>query len=161
MLSIALALRPKLLIADEPTSNLDTTLQAAILDQCKHLKEEYGITILLITHDMGVVAQVADHVAVMYAGSVVEYADTVTLFDRPAHPYTWGLLQALPRLDDADRGLRTMRGIPPDMIDLPEECPFLPRCPKATTVCRTSPRPALRAIEQDHSVACFNEMRPD
>ena len=159
MLAIALALRPKILIADEPTSNLDTTLQAAMLDHLRNLKKEYGTTILLITHDMGVVAQMADTVAVMYAGSVVENADTVSLFQQPAHPYTWGLLQALPRLDDADRSLRPMRGLPPDLIDLPDQCPFIPRCPKASNVCRLSPKPALRAIEQHHTVACFNEIR--
>lgn len=159
MLSIALALRPKVLIADEPTSNLDTTLQAAILSQLRRLKQEYGTAILLITHDMGIVAQMADQVAVMYAGSIVEQADTVSIFQRPAHPYTWGLLQALPRLDNARRKLRAMRGRPPDLINLPEECPFLPRCFKATALCRTSPRPALRALEERHTVACFNEIR--
>ena len=159
MLSIAMALRPKVLIADEPTSNLDTTLQAWILDHMKHLKKEYGTAILLITHDMGVVAQMADSVAVIYAGSVVEYADTVSLFQRPAHPYTWGLFQALPRLDDAERSLRPLRGGAPDMMALTDECPFLPRCPKATNVCRLSPKPALRLIKDNHSAACFNEIR--
>ena len=159
MLSIAMALRPKVLIADEPTSNLDTTLQAWILDHMKHLKKEYGTAILLITHDMGVVAQMADSVAVIYAGSVVEYADTVSLFQRPAHPYTWGLFQALPRLDDVERPLRPLRGGAPDMMALTDECPFLSRCPKATNVCRLSPKPALRLIEDNHSAACFNEIR--
>ncbi|MBI4200782.1 MAG: ABC transporter ATP-binding protein [Chloroflexi bacterium] len=161
MLSIALALRPKLLIADEPTSNLDTTLQAGILDHLRHLKDEYGTAILLITHDLGIVAQMADWVAVMYAGSVVESADPMSLFRRPSHPYTWGLFQSLPRLDDAQRRLRPMRGSPADLIDLPEECPFMPRCPKASNVCRLSPRPALRLIEPGHTVACFNEVRHD
>ncbi|MBI4338766.1 MAG: ABC transporter ATP-binding protein [Chloroflexi bacterium] len=159
MLSIAVALRPKVLIADEPTSNLDTTLQAAILSHLRLLKQEYGTAILLITHDMGIVAQMADQVAVMYAGAIVEYTDTVSLFQHPAHPYTWGLLQSLPRLDDAGRKLRTMRGRPPDMMNLPAECPFLPRCFKASNICRTSPRPALRSVEDGHQVACFNEMR--
>ena len=161
MLSIALALRPKLLIADEPTSNLDTTIQAWILDHMKRLKKEYGTTILLITHDMGVVAQMADSVAVMYAGSIVEHADTLDLFQRPSHPYTWGLFQSLPRLDDTDRALRPLRGMPPDMMDLRDECPFIPRCPKASNICRISPKPALRVIEHNHSVACFNEISYD
>ena len=161
MLSIALALRPKLLIADEPTSNLDTTLQAWILDHMKRLKKEYGTTILLITHDMGVVAQMADSVAVMYAGSIVEHSDTIPLFQRPSHPYTWGLFQSLPRLDNTDRSLRPLRGSPPDMMDLRDECPFIPRCPKASNICRISPKPALRAIEHNHSVACFNEISYD
>ena len=161
MLSIALALRPKVLIADEPTSNLDTTLQAAILNQLRKLKEEHGTAILLITHDMGVVAQMADTVAVMYGGIIVEYAKTLDLFERPSHPYTWGLFQALPRLDDADRPLMPMRGRPPEMRALPDQCPFLNRCPKATNVCRTSPNPALRSIEEGHMAACFNEIRYD
>lgn len=159
MMAIALALRPRVLIADEPTSNLDNTLQAAILDHLRTLKEQYGTTILLITHDMGIVARMAAEVAVMYAGSVVEYTDTVSLFRRPAHPYTYGLLQSLPRLDNVDRELRTMRGRPPELINLPDECPFIPRCFKAASVCRTSPKPALRPVEEGHRVACFNELR--
>ncbi|MBI4199317.1 MAG: ABC transporter ATP-binding protein [Chloroflexi bacterium] len=159
MLAIALALRPNLLIADEPTSNLDVTLQAGILNHLKRLKQEYGTAILLITHDMGVVAQMADQVAVMYAGSIVEYADTRSLFRHPSHPYTWGLFQALPRLDNTDRRLRPMRGTPPDLMNLPKECPFIPRCLKATNVCRLSPSPTLRTIEPGHAVACFNEVR--
>ncbi len=159
MLSIALALRPKVIIADEPTSNLDMTLQAWVLNHLKRLKKEYGTTILLITHDMWIVAQMADSVAVVYAGAVVEQADTLALFQRPAHPYTWGLFQALPRLDDAERSLRPMRGLAPDLTNLPEECPFLPRCPKASNICRMSPRPALRPIESQHYVACFNEIQ--
>ena len=134
-------------------------LQRKFNDFLKSLKKEYGTTILLITHDMGVVAQMADAVAVMYAVSVVEYADTMSLFQRPSHPYTWGLFQALPRLDDAQRSLRPMRGRPPDMINLPDECPFLPRCLKASNVCRLSPKPGLRVIEDRHAVACFNEVR--
>ncbi|MBI2171994.1 MAG: ABC transporter ATP-binding protein [Chloroflexi bacterium] len=159
MLSIAMALRPKVLIADEPTSNLDTTLQAAILSQLRKLKQEHGTAILLITHDMGVVAQMADQVAVMYAGSIVEHAATANIFQRPAHPYTWGLLQSIPRLDDASRKLRPMGGRPPDLINLPDECPFLPRCFKASTLCRASPRPALRPLQEGHVVACFNEIK--
>jgi len=161
MLSMALALRPKILIADEPTSNLDTTLQAAILNQLRKLKEEHGTAILLITHDMGVVAQMADSVAVMYGGTIVEYAKTLDLFERPAHPYTWGLFQALPRLDNAERSLMPMRGRPPEMREMPDKCPFLNRCPKATDTCRNSPIPALRSIEEGHMAACFNELRYD
>ena len=161
MLSIALALDPKVVIADEPTSNLDMTLQAWVLDHLRQLRRTQGTTILLITHDMGIVAQMADKIAVIYAGSIVEYTDTLTLFQRPAHPYTWGLLKALPRLDDVDRSLLPMRGRSPDPIELKDECPFIPRCPKATNICRTSPKPALRLIEENHYVACFNEIRHD
>ena len=161
MLSIALALRPKVLIADEPTSNLDTTLQAAILERLRLLKQEYGTAILLITHDMGIVAQMADEVAVMYAGHVVEQAEPEALFNRPSHPYTWGLFRALPRLDDVQRSLVAMQGTIPDMIDLPEECPFIPRCPKATNTCRQNPMPLLMEIESEHRVACFNAISYD
>ncbi len=156
MMAIALALRPKILLADEPTSNLDATLQAGILTQLRQFKQTQGMSILLITHDMGIVAQNADDVAVMYAGSIMEHADTRTIFQRPAHPYTWGLLQALPRLDSASKRLRPLRGRPPDLLNLPDECPFLPRCFKATSQCRTSPKPALVQIEDGHEVACFN-----
>ena len=159
MLSIALALRPRLLIADEPTSNLDSTLQAAILSHLRQLREEYGTAILLITHDMGVVAQMADSVAVMYAGTIVERAGTIDLFKRPAHPYTTGLFQALPRLDDTERQLVSMPGRPPELDAPPEHCSFLPRCPSATSICHTSPRPALRMIADNHAVACFNEKK--
>ena len=161
MLSIALALRPKVLIADEPTSNLDTTLQAAILEHLRRLKQEHGTAILLITHDMGVVAQMADEVAVMYGGHIVEHADTRSLFERPLHPYTWGLFRALPRLDNVQRSLVAMRGTAPDMMDPPEECPFIPRCPKATNTCRQNPMPPLEEIESGHRVACFNVMSYD
>ncbi|MBI4202161.1 MAG: ABC transporter ATP-binding protein [Chloroflexi bacterium] len=158
MLAIALGLRPKVLIADEPTSNLDTTLQAAMLEQIKILQREHGTAILLITHDMGVVAQMADEVAVMYAGSIVEHSDTKRIFQRPAHPYTWGLLQSLPRLDSIGNRLRALRGRPPDMLNLPDECPFIPRCFKATSQCRMSPKPALLLREEGRKVACFNEI---
>ena len=161
MLSIALALRPKVLIADEPTSNLDTTLQAGILERLKQLKEEYGTAILLITHDMGVVAQMADEVAVMYAGHVVEQADTKPLFKRPHHPYTWGLFRALPRLDNVQRSLVAMRGSLPDMLDPPEQCPFIPRCPKTTSTCRTHPMPPLDEVASGHKVACYNTVTYD
>ncbi len=159
MLAIALALQPKVLIADEPTSNLDATLQAVLLTHLRQIKHDYATSIFLITHNMGIVAQNADEVAVMYAGSIVEHTPTTTIFQRPAHPYTWGLLQSLPRLDDAGKRLRALRGRPPDLLNLPDECPFLPRCFKATSECRISPRPALQQIEEGHEVACFNPIQ--
>ncbi len=161
MMAMALALEPKVLIADEPTSNLDTTLQASILSQLEQLKKQHGTAILLITHDMGIVARMADTVAVMYAGSVVEYGEVGDIFRHPSHPYTSAILHAVPRLDDTERSLETLRGRPPDPMDLPEECPYLPRCPRATNICRISPRPALRPIQEEHSVACFNALRYD
>ena len=159
MIAIGLALNPKVLIADELTSNLDVTLQAQVLHYLEGLREKYRTSIILITHDMGVIARMADDVAVMYAGSIVETADSKTLFRRSVHPYTWSLFQSLPRLDDPDRPLVAMKGAPPTMIDLPDQCPFLPRCPKATTTCRLSPRPKLQEIEPGHFAACYNPIQ--
>jgi len=156
LLAIGIALNPRVLIADEPTSNLDVTLQAEILHRLRLMRQEIGTTIMLITHDLGIIAQMADTVAVMYGGSIVEYAETRELFKRPTHPYTSGLFQALPRLDSPDEPLKALPGIPPRMIDPPDQCPYLSRCSKATTECRTSPRPPLVEIEADHELACYN-----
>ena len=132
-------------------------MQAAILQDLRRLQQTYGTSILLITHDLGIVAQMAEEVAIMYAGSVVEYAEARTLFDRPRHPYTWSLLASRPRWDREGGGrLPSIRGTPPSLIDLPDECPFLPRCPKATNVCRTQRIPALIALEAGHYAACYN-----
>ena len=158
ILAMALALRPKVLIADEPTSNLDVTLQAEILGRLKSFCKELGSSMILITHDLGVVAQMADEVAVMYAGTVVEYADVHSLFRHPRHPYMWGLFQAVPRLDRPDMRYQPIHGSPPDLIDLPGECPYLPRCPKAITRCRLEPRPSLEEVEAGHTVACYNRV---
>jgi oligopeptide/dipeptide ABC transporter ATP-binding protein len=159
MLAMALAPQPRLLIADEPTSNLDVTLQAEILQRLRRLQKEQHASILLITHDMGVVAQMADTVAVMYAGSIMETGDTPSLFRHPTHPYTWGLFRALPRVDQQARSLTPIPGLPPDLIDLPDQCPFLPRCPKATVQCRINPRPPLEEVEPTHAAACYNRIR--
>ena len=160
MMAIALVLRPKLLIADEPTSGLDVTLQAEILERLRVLVREQGSSVLLITHDMGVVASMANKVGVIYGGSVVEHADVVPLFRRAQHPYTWSLLQALPRLDDVDRRIEPLPGNPPDMMNLGEECPFLPRCFKAMNQCRNQRRPPLSEKESGHLVACYNPVLP-
>ncbi len=158
MIAIATALNPKVLIADEPTSALDVTVQAAILEDLAQLQRTYGTSILLITHDLGVVAQMADEVAVMYAGSVVESAAVGPLFQRPRHPYTWALLGSRPRwdLDQRRQRLASIRGSPPNLAHLPNECPYVPRCPKATTVCRTEPAPPLRELDSGHLAACYN-----
>ncbi len=156
MLAIALVLRPRLLVADEPTSGLDVTLQAEILERLKALCRDQGSSILMITHDMGIVANMAHKVGVIYAGSVVETSPVLPLFKEPQHPYTWSLLNTLPRLDDAGRRLQTLRGASPDMTDLPQECPFLPRCPKALSRCRVEDAPPLAQISADHWVACYN-----
>lgn len=161
MLSIAMVLCPQVLIADEATTNLDVTLQAQILDHIRRMKTERGSSVILISHDLGVVAQMADEVAVMYAGHIVEHADTPTLFQRPAHPYTWGLLQAVTRLDRPGRHLAALPGSPPNLIDLPDQCPFLPRCHKARNECRLNPHPPLREIEPGHTVACYNRILHD
>ena len=161
MLSIALALRPKILIADEPTSNLDVTLQAEILGRLKRLCKELNSALLLITHDMGVVANMADKVAMMYGGNIVEYADVGPLFQHPYHPYTWGLFQSLPRLDRAGGRLRSLRGNPPTLINMPDQCPYLDRCPKAINRCRLEPRPHLTEMEVGHWAACYNNIRYD
>lgn len=161
MMAIGVALKPRVLIADEPTSNLDVTLQAEMLQRLRILREESQTAIMLITHDLGVIAQMAERVAVMYGGYVVEYGDTPSLYRRPMHPYTWGLFQSLPRLDAVNQRLRPMTGAPPQMLDPPDQCPFLHRCSKATVECRTSPRPALREVEPGHTLACYNPVLDD
>ena len=156
MLSIALVLKPRLLIADEPTSGLDVTLQAQILERLKTLCREQHSSILLITHDMGVVASMAHKVGVIYAGTVVESSEVIPLFQEPQHPYTWSLLKTLPRLDQPNSRLEPLRGNPPDMTKLPEECPFLPRCNKAVNRCRQEPKPPLEEMKPGHYAACYN-----
>jgi peptide/nickel transport system ATP-binding protein len=157
MIAIATALDPQVLILDEPTSALDVTVQAAILEDLRQLQERRGTSILLITHDLGVVAKMADDVAVMYGGSIAEQAPVVPLFEKPRHPYTWSLLGSRPRWDRVEDGpLTTIRGSPPSLHEIGEECPFLGRCPKATNVCRTEPAPALSDFGHKHRAACFN-----
>ena len=156
MLAMMLVLEPELLIADEPTSALDVTLQAEILDRIMGLARDAGTAIILITHDMGVLARAADRVIVMYGGHIVESADTVTLFRSPRHPYTAALLDSIPRIDRDMRPLRGVPGAPPDLLDPPDECPFLPRCNKATASCRTMPMPPLTYSDEGHAFACYN-----
>ena len=156
LMAIGVALKPKALIADEPTSNLDVTLQAEILYRLSQLREVNHSAIMLITHDLGVIAQMTQTVAVMYGGSIVEYTDTKALFAKPLHPYTAGLFKAIPRLDTGQQSLNPIRGAPPKMIDPPNLCPFLERCGKATSQCRTMPAPPLLEVEPSHRVACYN-----
>ena len=141
MIALAMAPEPRILIADEPTSNLDVTLQAEILERLRRLQREHNTSVLLITHDMGVVAQMVDEVSVMYTGTIMEQGETHTFFQQPRHPYAWSLFRAMPRVDQTVEALIPIPGLPPDLIDLPDRCSFLPRCPKATAECRTSPRP--------------------
>ncbi|MBI4329512.1 MAG: ABC transporter ATP-binding protein [Chloroflexi bacterium] len=163
MMAVVLTMRPRVLIADEPTSALDTTLQAEMMDRLLALRETAGTAIILITHNLGLLAKVADRIAIMYAGDIAEEAETTALFRRPTHPYTYALLQSVTRLDVPDRALRSLPGSPPNLIDLPDECPFIPRCSKATSQCRTSPMPAVREVEPGHTVACYNPIwhKPD
>jgi oligopeptide/dipeptide ABC transporter ATP-binding protein len=156
LIAIATALQPKLIIADEPTSALDVTVQAGILRQLTKLREERGVSMLLITHNLGVVAQMADEVAVLYAGRIAEHGSVSDVLRSPRHPYTWSLLAALPRLDKERRSLEPIRGAPPDQTELPAECAFLPRCRKATLECRTMAAPPLREIAEGHLAACYN-----
>jgi oligopeptide transport system ATP-binding protein len=155
MIAMALACRPKLLIADEPTTALDVTVQAQILALLKQLTQEAGSALILITHDLGVVARYADRVAVMYAGRIVESAPARELYARPRHPYTRGLMESIPRLDDAaGKRLVPIPGQPPDLAGLPPGCAFAPRCKFAMARCR-SERPALAPVGERHLKACF------
>ncbi len=156
MLAMALVMRPRLLIADEVTSSVDVTLQAEILERLKELSRDSKSAILLITHDMGVVAHMARRVGVMYAGFLMEYAELLPIFQQPRHPYTWSLLQTLPRLDSAGRRLNALRGTPPDLMTPAEQCPFLPRCPKALGQCRVHAPPPLEELAAGHLTACYN-----
>ena len=163
MIAMAMAWQPQVLIADEPTSNLDMTTQADVLTRLQRIRADNHSALIFITHNMGAIAQVADEVAVMYAGAIVEYADTPTLFQRPRHPYSWALFQTIPRLDEPNRSLLPIRGSSPNPIDLPDQCPFMPRCPKATNQCRLNPAPPLVEVETEpgHYVACYNEITYD
>ena len=154
MIAMALACDPHLLIADEPTTALDVTLQAQILDLMRELKAESGAAIILITHDLGVVAEVCDEVAVMYAGEVVERADVDALFASPQHPYTVGLLGSIPRLDQRTAHLATIEGMVPSMTDLPTGCRFAVRCPFAESACTAAP-PLLADVGGGHWSRCI------
>jgi peptide/nickel transport system ATP-binding protein len=156
MIAMALACSPELLIADEPTTALDVTIQAQILDLLAEMKAEFGMAIMLITHAMGVVAETAQRVAVMYAGRVVEEAPVDELFANPLHPYTQGLIRSIPRLDKTSgrrRRLEAISGTVPSLLHPPPGCRFAPRCSFASVAC-TAAIPPLRTIEGDHKVAC-------
>lgn len=159
MIAMALANNPKLLIADEPTTALDVTIQAQILDLMKALTREFRTAVIIITHDLGVVAGIADKVVVMYAGHVVESATVDEIFQNPVHPYTHALLQSIPRMDD-ERGkpLRPIPGSPPDLIHQPPGCPFVPRCPNALPKCRVD-MPPLMPVDSGHNAACWNPVQ--
>jgi peptide/nickel transport system ATP-binding protein len=157
MIAMALCCSPELLIADEPTTALDVTIQAQILDLLGEMKSQFGMAIMLITHAMGVVAETAERVAVMYAGRIIEEASVEELFARPLHPYTQGLIRSIPRLDTTSgkrRRLEAIGGTVPSLLDPPPGCRFAPRCPFARGAC-TAAVPDLRTIDGDHKVACI------
>jgi oligopeptide transport system ATP-binding protein len=154
MIAMGLSCNPQLLIADEPTTALDVTIQAQIIDLVKRLRDEIGMAIIWITHDLGVVAGMADRVIVMYAGYIVEEARVRELYQNPRHPYTMGLLASLPRLDaERPRKLKSIEGLPPDLIDFPKGCPFYARCNYRIDVCARE-MPPLRTVGVGHEVAC-------
>ena len=155
MIAMALSCEPKLLIADEPTTALDVTIQAQILDLIKRLRHELGMAIIMITHDLGVVAGIADRINVMYAGYIVETGTVDEIFANPRHPYTLGLLKSIPRLDEPRKEkLVPIEGLPPDLIDPPSGCPFQPRCPYAIDRCLAE-NPSPEPVVPGHPVACW------
>jgi len=158
MIAMALAARPRLLIADEPTTALDVTIQAQILDLMRKLQADNGMSVMLITHDLGVIAEMSDRVAVMYAGKVVETGSALDIFDRPAHPYTRGLLASRPRIDAGAQWLSTIEGTVPALGQMPSGCSFAPRCPLAQPACGVVPQ--LREVGPAHRAACITPFAP-
>ncbi|MCX4780826.1 ABC transporter ATP-binding protein [Streptomyces sp. NBC_01264] len=154
MIAMAMALEPSLIIADEPTTALDVTVQAQVMDLLAELQRELNMGLILITHDLGVVADVADKIAVMYAGRIVEAAPVHEIYRNPAHPYTRGLLDSIPRLDQKGQELYAIKGLPPNLLAIPPGCAFNPRCPMARAACRTDV-PPLAEVGPDRSSACF------
>ena len=155
MIAMALSCDPKLLIADEPTTALDVTIQAQILDLMNDLKQKFGMAIMMITHDLGVIAEVADRIAVMYAGKVMEYTDAVSLFKDPKHPYTWGLMHSIPRLDKSVEKLYAIPGMVPSPLDFPDGCKYNTRCELADEKCKKD-EPPLEEVEEGHEVRCWH-----
>jgi oligopeptide/dipeptide ABC transporter ATP-binding protein len=158
MIAIALACNPSLLIADEPTTALDVTIQAQILNVMRDMQKETGISILLITHDLGVVAEIADRVLVMYCGRLVEEGDVHSLFEHPLHPYTKGLMESVPKLKGpSEKHLHTIPGVVPSLSEIPDGCPFYSRCSHATEKCQAA-SPPLEQVGSMRSVACWNPL---
>ncbi|MER6722076.1 ABC transporter ATP-binding protein [Streptomyces halstedii] len=153
MIAMALALEPDLIIADEPTTALDVTVQAQVMELLAELQRELNMGLILITHDLGVVADVADKIAVMYAGRIVETSPVHDIYRAPAHPYTKGLLRSIPRLDQKGQELYAIKGLPPNLLHIPPGCAFHPRCPMAQPVCRTDV-PPLYTVDEHRRSAC-------
>lgn len=154
MIAMAMVCKPKLLIADEPTTALDVTIEAQILRLMKELRDETGMSVLIITHNMGVVAEICDYVYVMYAGKIMEQAETFELFDHTMHPYTKSLLDSIPRIGQNAERLHTIPGVVPNLLHLSQGCPFSNRCEYATDQCRTE-KAQLHPVAPDHQVRCF------
>jgi len=154
MISLALALNSDLIIADEPTTSLDVIVEAQILDLLKELRSSYKLTIILITHNMGVVSELVDRIAIMYAGKIVEIADCFPLFEKPLHPYTVGLLKSIPNISLEKQELEIMPGSPPDLINLPTGCRFHPRCKNVMKKCSLY-EPPLKEVKENHLVRCW------
>jgi oligopeptide transport system ATP-binding protein len=156
MIAMALACNPQILIADEPTTALDVTIQAQIVDLVKRLQEEIGMAVIWITHDLGIIAGIADRVQVMYAGYIIEESTVQELYADPRHPYTLGLLGSVPRLDERrPEKLYSIEGLPPDLIQLPEGCPFAPRCAYVVDKCLEENPPLLTTVSTRHRSACW------
>lgn len=160
VIAMALSCNPALLLADEPTTALDVTIQAQVLHMMNRLKKELGTSVIMITHDLGIVAEVCDRVAVVYAGEIVEMGDKVHLFDHGLHPYTEGLFHSIPSLTGDETRLKPIKGLPPNPADLPKGCKFAPRCPYASEVCREAPV-LLREAEPGHFVRCIKKLAAD
>lgn len=160
VIAMALACNPKLLIADEPTTALDVTIQAQVLDLMRNLREKYNMAMIMITHDLGIVAEICDEVAVMYAGKIIEQGTLEDVFNNTKHPYTEGLFNSLPNINNRQAELKPIPGLMPDPSNLPKGCAFAPRCPYATAACEEK-QPSLHVFGEDHSVLCTAYDAPD
>jgi oligopeptide/dipeptide ABC transporter ATP-binding protein len=154
MIALSITLNPKIVVADEPTTALDVIVQAKILDLLRKLRDEHEMALLLITHDLSIVLERSDKVIVMYAGQVVEYAESKSLYATPLHPYTKGLLRSIPNIELTEQKLEAIAGSPPDLLDLPGGCRFWPRCKYSMDRCHKEEPPLLKT-QNDHSVRCF------
>jgi peptide/nickel transport system ATP-binding protein len=154
VIAMALACSPKLIIADEPTTALDVTIQAQVMDLMRELKDKFGTSMILITHDLGIVAEICDKVAIMYAGCVVEYSTKDKIYNNPRHPYTLGLFNSIPKLDSDEEYLEEIGGLPPDPTEVIEGCSFNTRCPKCSERCKKS-KPGIYYLDNEHYVRCF------
>lgn len=153
VIAMALACNPSLLIADEPTTALDVTIQAQVLEMMRELRDKFGTSVLMITHDLGIIAEMCDEVSVMYAGRIVEHGSLEDVFDRTRHPYTQGLFNSLPNIENRQAELKPIRGLMPNPADLPKGCAFCPRCDYATEICKTV-RPERRWLSETHCIEC-------